>query len=85
MGAILLWPLFFPETFVTLLQERDLIARVIFLLYPLTLHFLKDTWFVGDLGERLGSELISPEEHIPPEWGEILGTMRFGEGSSFLH
>ncbi|GKZ36216.1 hypothetical protein AbraIFM66950_007213 [Aspergillus brasiliensis] len=76
IGAILLWPLFFPETFATLLQERDLIARIIFLLYPLSLHFSKDAWFIGDLSETLSGELISPEERIPPEWDEILGKIR---------
>ncbi|GKZ27030.1 hypothetical protein AbraCBS73388_003547 [Aspergillus brasiliensis] len=76
MGAILLWPLFFPETFATLLQERDLVARIIFLLYPLSLHSSKDAWFIGDLGETLSGELISPEERIPPEWDETLGKIR---------
>ncbi|RAL12806.1 uncharacterized protein BO97DRAFT_424438 [Aspergillus homomorphus CBS 101889] len=52
MGALPIWPVFFSEAFADLPKARDFVARLIFLLYPLALHFFRDAWFCWRHGEE---------------------------------
>lgn len=73
---ILFWLMKLPDPIVDLLNKGDLTARLILLPYGIGLKFFKDTWFVGNIGELLCRELIDPRESVPPQWADIVESIR---------
>ncbi|KAJ5938559.1 hypothetical protein N7466_001693, partial [Penicillium verhagenii] len=71
LPSIYSWPHSFQGAFIDLLQARDFVARLIFLLYPWRLHIFKDYWYIGEFGEKLADELFPADEPIPADWMEI--------------
>ncbi|KAJ5947480.1 hypothetical protein N7466_000495 [Penicillium verhagenii] len=73
---LLIWLVHLPEALIDLLSVGDFTARLIFLAYAIAWKSFRDIWFVGNTGELLSGELIDPKEAIPPEWTDIVDSIR---------
>lgn len=74
--TIFTWPFGTEVAFVELLQSGNMDARILFLLYALSLHHMKHKWFINDTGQNLGRELIGPDDPLPTHWVEIVSCIR---------
>jgi len=80
-GGFIALPIHVSDAFLTLLQEDDWMARILFLHYGVGLHLLSYRWYVGDWGRRLVDSIIEPlESEIPPEWVNVVMWARMTVG-----
>lgn len=72
-GGFIAFPMNVSDAYLTLLQEDDWMARILFLHYGVGLHLLSGRWYVGDWGRRLVAAVVeSAGKDIPPEWIDIV-------------
>lgn len=74
--CMFVWPFAIAEEFVDLLQKGETEARIVFLVYSLGLHYLKDSWFINDTGKRLSQELFEKNNPISDTWIEVVSSIR---------
>jgi len=80
-GGFIAFPIHVSDGFLSLLQEDDWMARILFLHYGVGLHLLSDRWYVGDWGRRLVASIIgSLESEIPPKWVNVVMWARMTVG-----
>lgn len=80
-GGFIALPIHVSDSFLTLLQEDDWMARILFLHYGVGLQLLSDRWYVGDWGRRLVVSILeSMESEIPPEWVNVVTWARMAVG-----
>ncbi|KAJ5915564.1 hypothetical protein N7466_011497 [Penicillium verhagenii] len=77
-GGVIAWPLFIAEEFITLVQDGDWVARILFLHYATAMRLVCNRWYVRDWGRRLVLETIQPLQEIPPMWQDTISWMRQG-------
>ncbi|KAJ5986965.1 hypothetical protein N7451_011330 [Penicillium sp. IBT 35674x] len=77
-GGVIAWPLFIPEEFITLVQDGDWSARILFLHYATAMRLLCNRWYVRDWGRRLVLATVQPLEKIPPMWQDTISWMMQG-------
>lgn len=67
------FPVHVSDAYLSLLQENDWMARILFLYYGVGLHLHSDRWYVGDWGRRLVAAVLdSMGGDIALEWVEIV-------------
>ncbi|CAG7930486.1 unnamed protein product [Penicillium olsonii] len=64
------WCFRVPEGFLELLDTRRPFALVILAHYAVVLHHLRDSWWMGDWGTRILSQI---GDSVPPEWKAHIG------------
>ncbi|EYE95687.1 uncharacterized protein EURHEDRAFT_455017 [Aspergillus ruber CBS 135680] len=80
-GGFIALPIHVSDSFLTLLQEDDWMARILFLHYGVGLQLLSDRWYVGDWGQRMVASIVeSMESEIPPEWVSVVTWARMAVG-----
>ncbi|KAJ5658210.1 uncharacterized protein N7484_001859 [Penicillium longicatenatum] len=79
-GGVIAWPLFLAEEFITLVQDGDWTARILFLHYATAMRLLCNRWYVRDWGRRLVLATVQPLEEIPPMWKDTISWMMQGIG-----
>ena len=67
-GGPIAWPLFITDQFLTLLQEGNWLAKVLFLHWGLSMRLLCNRWYVRDWGRQLILATLEPFDEIPPKW-----------------
>ncbi|KAJ5903865.1 hypothetical protein N7504_006248 [Penicillium tannophilum] len=77
-GGVIAWPLFIAEDFITLVQDGDWSARILFLHYATAMRLLCNRWYVRDWGRRLVLATIQPLKEIPPMWQDTISWMMQG-------
>lgn len=77
-GGVIAWPLFIAEDFITLVQDGDWSARILFLYYATAMRLLCNRWYVRDWGRRLVLATIQPLKEIPPMWQDTISWMMQG-------
>lgn len=71
------WPVRISESFITLIEQGDWIARIILLFQGLGLHLYSRRWYALDAGRRLVHGVLDPlEGNIPPEWADLTAWVR---------
>lgn len=63
------WPLRIPGRFQDLVREREPFALVVLAHYAVTLHHLRDSWWMGNWGTRVLKEIV---QLLGPEWRELI-------------
>lgn len=67
-----IWPVRISESFITLVEEGDWIARIILLFQGLGLHLFSRKWYALDAGRRLVHGVLKPfEGSVPAEWVDL--------------
>ncbi|KAJ5776970.1 hypothetical protein N7520_000216 [Penicillium odoratum] len=75
-AQIFLWPFSTRVEFISLLEAKDLNARLVFLLYAVGLHHMREYWFINDTGQNLARELLEPYNSLPLSWTEFVSCIR---------
>lgn len=64
------WCFRIPQGFVELLQARRPFALVVLAHYAVVLHHLRDSWWMGDWGTRILTEI---GDLLEPDWRALIG------------
>ncbi|KAJ5558191.1 hypothetical protein N7461_002163 [Penicillium sp. DV-2018c] len=75
-GGPIAWPLHLEAKFLSLLQDGDWVARVLFLHYGIAMRLLCQRWYVRDWGRRLVMATLESLDEIPQEWEETTSWIR---------
>lgn len=63
------WAFRIPVRFFDLVQERQPFALVLLAHYAVILHHLRESWWMGQWGNRLLKEIVG---YLDPEWRELM-------------
>jgi hypothetical protein len=74
------WTFRIPGRFQDLVREREPFALVVLAHYAVTLHHLRDTWWMGNWGARILNEIV---DILGTEWRELLSWPIDATGCSF--
>ncbi|KAJ5082221.1 hypothetical protein N7532_011264 [Penicillium argentinense] len=69
-GGIIAWPLFITDQLLSLLQEGDWLARILFMHWGVAMRLLYNRWYVRDWGRQLVLATLEPMKEPPPKWIE---------------
>lgn len=75
-GGIIAWPLFITEEFISILQDGDWFARILFLYYCVGMRLMCNRWYVRDWSHRLVLGMLDLQGQIPPLWIDTIRWMK---------
>lgn len=75
-GGILAWPLYISENFISLVQDGDWTAKVLFLHYSVAMCLMCNRWYVRDWGRRAVLAILEPIDEIPPQWEQTISWVK---------
>ncbi|KAJ5247132.1 hypothetical protein N7468_002115 [Penicillium chermesinum] len=77
-GGIMAWPLSVTEQYISLLQQGDWMARILFLHYAVGMHLMSKRWYVRDWGRRLVLGILEHVDEVPLTWRDTITWMKHG-------